>query len=131
RVALDADGRPVAGLPFCRVADLVGERTVSLPFSDYCDPLVRSAADWDLLFREVEAIGHPATFRCLHDRTALADRRLRTVKRARWHLVKVDADLAALWSRVAAPAQRAIRKAEREGVTIASRDDEAVLAAFV
>src|SRR5450759_872046 len=32
-VVLDGTGEPVAGIPFVRVADLIGERVVSLPFS--------------------------------------------------------------------------------------------------
>lgn len=39
-IALDADGRPAAGLPICRVESrLTGKRLVALPFSDLCPPL--------------------------------------------------------------------------------------------
>ena len=40
-VLLDDQGEPMAGMPFCRVADMLGERIVALPFSDFCDPLAK------------------------------------------------------------------------------------------
>ena len=46
---LDDQGSPQAGFPFCLVSDVLGERIVALPFSDYCDPLVEDANSWRLL----------------------------------------------------------------------------------
>src|SRR5689334_15098324 len=38
------------GLVFCRVKSwLTGRRIISLPFSDYCEPLLESAGDLDAL----------------------------------------------------------------------------------
>jgi hypothetical protein len=38
----------VSGIVFCKVRSwFTGRRLVSLPFSDHCDPLVTSAADFD------------------------------------------------------------------------------------
>jgi len=43
------------GLVFCRVKSwLTGSRTVSLPFSDHCQPLVDNAADLTVLVRALE-----------------------------------------------------------------------------
>ena len=42
-VIVDEAGEPCAGIPLCRIADMFGERIVALPFSDYCDPLIRDA----------------------------------------------------------------------------------------
>ncbi len=47
-VILDDRGEPCAGIPFCRITDILGERIVALPFSDYCDPLVNDAHSWRL-----------------------------------------------------------------------------------
>src|SRR4029453_12408102 len=33
-------GKIEAAIPYCEISDLRGDRIVSLPFSDYCDPLV-------------------------------------------------------------------------------------------
>jgi CelD/BcsL family acetyltransferase involved in cellulose biosynthesis len=48
-VLLDNSGEPKAGIPFGRVADFKGERIVTLPFSDYCDPLVGEIDHWQRL----------------------------------------------------------------------------------
>jgi len=130
-LVVDDAGHPVAGAPFCRVSDFVGERIASLPFSDYCNPLVRSAAEWEALLREFEASGLPVSFRCLDDRTVSADARLAVVKRARWHGLDVRPDLEILWAGVAASTRRAIRKAEREGVIVRAIDDETLIAEFM
>ncbi len=34
-IVLDEHGQPQAGLPFFRISDMLGERIVTLPFSDY------------------------------------------------------------------------------------------------
>src|SRR5437870_12423362 len=44
-VVLDDRGEPQAGIPFCRIADMMGERILALPFSDYCDPLVNDRSE--------------------------------------------------------------------------------------
>src|SRR5436309_13297174 len=48
-VVLDDGGEPRAGIAFCRIADVLGQRLVALPFSDYCDPLVEDPEAWRLL----------------------------------------------------------------------------------
>src|SRR5205807_1755249 len=48
-IVLDDRGEPQAGIPFCRIADMMGERILALPFSDYCDPLVSDRRCWDFL----------------------------------------------------------------------------------
>ncbi len=47
-----------SGVVFCKVSSwLTGQRLVSLPFSDHCDPLVESSADFDgLLLRVRETV---------------------------------------------------------------------------
>ena len=40
RVLLADDDRPVAGFVYARIDDIMDPRVVSLPFSDFCDPLV-------------------------------------------------------------------------------------------
>jgi len=47
-VILDDCGEPQAGIPFCRIADIMGERILALPFSDYCDPLVNDQECWTI-----------------------------------------------------------------------------------
>src|SRR5262245_43860255 len=56
---LDENGAVVAGLPACRVVDFKRERVVTLPFSDYCDPLVDDMTQWDSLVEELTQWGCP------------------------------------------------------------------------
>ena len=52
-VIVDEAGEPCAGIPLCRIADMFGERIVALPFSDYCDPLIRDAESWRVLIEKL------------------------------------------------------------------------------
>src|SRR5437764_233372 len=83
RVLLDETGQPRAGIPFCRVADIIGERIVSLPFSDYCDPLVVDSSQWNHLLEGLLAEGLPIAARCLHNVIPLADERFTLATPAR------------------------------------------------
>ncbi|MHB0870144.1 MAG: hypothetical protein ACYC66_01645 [Chloroflexota bacterium] len=50
---------PRSGVPFARIADILGERISVLPFSDYCDPLVAEKDDWSGLIDVLLAEGLP------------------------------------------------------------------------
>src|SRR6476661_4445810 len=62
---LTVDGRVVAAIPYCDIEDIGGRRIVSLPFSDYVDPFVQSAAEWNALTAPLLAYNLPIRFRCL------------------------------------------------------------------
>ena len=125
-IKLDDCGQPRAGVPFSRISDAIGERIVSLPFSDYCDPIVTDPADWQRLSDAMVAESCPVTVRCLHNRLPLADPRFPVMKVARWHAVDVRPELQTLWRALHESSKRAIRKAQRCGVTVrtASGEDE-------
>jgi CelD/BcsL family acetyltransferase involved in cellulose biosynthesis len=115
-------GEAVAGLPVCRVADWSGERAVTSPFSDYCDPVVRSQEEWALLFTALRALEMPVSFRWRD--YADSGGRLRLTRCARWHGIRVDASPDALWMRLASSARRAVRKAGREGLAVRLLGDD-------
>lgn len=129
-VLLDEAGEPVAGIPFCRIKDLKGERLVALPFSDYCDPLVGEPAHWRLLLDKLLAEQVPFAVRSLHCDVALTDERLTLVNKAKWHGVDLRPDLDTLWQGLHSSARRAIRKAEREGVVLRTAERKEDLRAF-
>ncbi len=129
-VVLDDQGEPMAGIPFCRIGDILGGRTVTLPFSDYCDPLVNAPHHWCLLADRLLAQQCPVTMRCLHSRLALADKRFTLVKQAKWHGLDLRPELDALWSGMHDSTHRAIRKAQREGVVVRVAQSEQELRAF-
>jgi len=129
-VLLDEAREPVAGLPFCRINDIKGQRLVALPFSDYCDPLVSKPTHWRLLLDKLLAEEIPFAVRPLHCDFAPTDERLTLVNKARWHGVDLRPDLDTLWQGLHGSARRAIRKAEREGVVVRVAERKEELRAF-
>lgn len=129
-VASDASGEPQAGIPFARVTDILGSRIVSIPFSDYCDPLVGDRDEWDALIDGLVEERLPITLRCLHNSVPLTDSRFAPAKQAKWHGKDLRPDLDTLWNGLDGSARQAIRRAEREGVVVRVAETEAELRAF-
>src|SRR5437016_2362263 len=79
-IALDEHGQPQAGIPFFRISDMLGKRIVTLPFSDYCDPLVSDEESWRFLIDRLVSEHQPISVRCLHNDLPLGDKRFSLVK---------------------------------------------------
>jgi MFS family permease len=60
-------------LPSGMVADALGARVLSLPFSDACDPLLTSPQAWPALFARLQAHRLPLHLRCLDEPAPDAD----------------------------------------------------------
>jgi CelD/BcsL family acetyltransferase involved in cellulose biosynthesis len=129
-IALDDAGRPKAGIPYCRIADMLGERIATLPFSDYCDPLVENPDDWEHLMARLAAERLPITMRPLHNELPLSDERLTLARQAKWHGMDLRPDLDAHWSRLPDSAKRAIRKARDSGVAVRAAEGREELRTF-
>ncbi len=129
-VVLDNRGEPRAGIPFCRVADMMGERVLALPFSDYCDPLGDDPQCWHFLIDSLLSERCPVNLRCLHNNLPLADERFTVTKQAKWHGLSLAPGLDELWRGMQESTQRAIRKSQRDGLVIRVADSEQELRAF-
>jgi len=129
-VILDHTGVPRAGIPFSRIADAIGERIVTLPFSDHCDPLVSDREQWVCLIDNLLVERRPVVVRCLHNSLPLADERFTIGKKAKWHGLDLQPDLDTLWRGLHSSSRRAIRKAQRSGVEVRIADGEEALRAF-
>jgi CelD/BcsL family acetyltransferase involved in cellulose biosynthesis len=129
-VILSDNGEPCAGIPFCRIADMLGERIVALPFSDYCDPLVNDANGWRMLIDQLLPEHRPITVRCLHNNLPLGDERFSLFKEAKWHGLDLRPELDALWSAMHESTHRAIRKSQRAGLVVRPAQSEDELRAF-
>jgi CelD/BcsL family acetyltransferase involved in cellulose biosynthesis len=129
-VIVDDQGDPKAGIPFCRIADMLGERIVALPFSDYCDPLAGDMESWSLLISQLLPEHRPITVRCLHNDLPLADKRFTLVKQAKWHRLDLRPELDDLWRAMHDSTHRAVRKSQREGLTVKVAESEQDLRAF-
>jgi CelD/BcsL family acetyltransferase involved in cellulose biosynthesis len=112
-------GKGDAALLFSRITDLRGDRIVSGPFCDYCDPLVETTAEWHEIIEPVLALRLPVTLRCLH-KTALVQEvgGFTVAGSAASHGVDLTRSEAALWEGFNGSARQNIRKAQRLGVTV-------------
>ena len=129
-IAMDTAGEPVAGLPFCRLEDVRGERIVALPFSDYCDPLVGDGEQWQALSDELLRSQAPVRLRCLHSEIPLTDERLTLANHAKWHGLDLGPDVDTLWGNLHGSARRAIKKARQSGVSVRVAEHKDELRAF-
>lgn len=129
-VVLDNEGQPRAGMAYSKIEDMMDPRIISLPFSDFCDPLVKDHEDWHCLIDKLLAENCPVTLNCLHNSIPLPDDRLRLVKRAKWHCVDLRADLNDIWNNLHSSARRAIKKSQRDGVVVRCAQGKEELRAF-
>lgn len=125
-----AGGEASAGIPFVRIADMRGKRIRSLPFSDFCDPLVDDLEQWTPLIDRLIAEDAPILVRCVHNDVPLQDERFELVKKAKWHGVDLQRDVEEIWASLGSAARRAIRKAEKSGVTVRIADKPEDMRAF-
>ncbi len=118
RLLVGADGEAVAGFAYGELADAMDPRLVSLPFSDFCDPIVGDAAAWHALVDDLVDDGNRMHLRCVHNDVALGDARFDEVGWAWWHGIDLPADPEQLWSAIDPAARRSIRKARAAGVEV-------------
>ena len=129
-VLLDDAGNPVAGIPVCRVTDFISKRIASMPFSDYCDPLVRDYEQWRHLVDPLLAEERPFLIRCLHNNIPSMDDRFTLINKARWHGLNLESDIDTIWSNLHDSSRRSIKKAQRNGVTVRVAQHKEELRAF-
>jgi hypothetical protein len=125
-IEVDSSSQVQAGVHFCHLQDMRGERIVSLPFSDFCDPLVDNLEQWQRLAEYLlTRFCCTTTVRCLHQQAPLDDERFDVVKEARWHGLDLRPEIGCLWNGLHSSARRAIRKAQQDGVEVhcASQSD--------
>jgi hypothetical protein len=123
-------GDPVAGVPFCRVDDVLGARIAILPFSDYCDPMARKGEDWAAMVEMLLAQSTPISLRCLRCEFPREDSRFKESRRAKWHGLDIRPEIDALWQGFEGGTRRAVRTAEKEGVTIRAAVNEEDVRSF-
>jgi len=130
-IILDNNGTPRAGFAYFAIDDYRGLRYVSLPYSDYTDPIVNSVEDWDLLIDNLIETNRPIKLRCLRTDIPLLDSRFVLTNEAKWHQVDIRRhDIDEMWSNIHPSARRAVNKARRSDVHVEFRNDKDALRAF-
>ena len=129
-VLLDEAGEPRAGIPFCAIEDMMDPRIACLPFTDFCDPLVANLDEWRCLADRLLGSGQRLSLRCLHNQVPLEDKRFTLAGRAKWHCVNLQRSEAEIWQGLHGSARRAVKKAQRGGVTVRISQEKDDLRAF-
>ena len=123
-------------LLFCRVESwLTGRRLVSLPFSDYCEPLLESPADLQVLFSGAEGHSREEKWRYIELRPLGSVKLSTSLRRATetytFHELDLEPDLDTLFrSFHRNSTQRKIRRAERESLTYRDEPASGLLDSF-
>ena len=128
------------GLVACRVKGWTSRRLVSLPFSDHCDPLVDSADDVSEMLAFLSAHARATGCQSVELRPRNAGQPFESAARAsglergaEYHLHRLDlaTSVAAIFGRMHhSSTQRAVRRAEREGLTYETGTSDRLLASF-
>lgn len=129
-VLMNEKGEAYAGFAYCLIEDIFAKRIVSLPFSDFLDPLVDSKESWEILLDELLAEDLTTRFRVLHSDIALQDSRLEQVGRAKWHCTDTTRSEEEMWAGLEGSAKRAIKKARRENIQVTALQEKAELIKF-
>jgi len=119
-LALTEDGRATARLPVMEVSSrLTGRRGVSLPFSDYCEPLCRKPEQADLLLAQALEAGKTRGWRSYELRGGRFGRpeRVPACRFYRYEISLASGEEGAV-SGFRSSVRRNIRKAERAGVQV-------------
>jgi CelD/BcsL family acetyltransferase involved in cellulose biosynthesis len=115
------EGRQLAALlPMMEVSSrLTGRRGVALPFTDFCPPLLSVNTDGEQLYQEALQCGRQRGWKYLECRSLdNAWPGSRPSISFYGHSIDLTVGQPSLFQKMEAPARRAVRKAEREGVEI-------------
>jgi CelD/BcsL family acetyltransferase involved in cellulose biosynthesis len=109
----------VGGLPFADIkVPLLGRKWVSLPFTDYIQPLMASSDLEPLLIAELDSLRQAQRVDRVEIRAGVGGT-AHVIERGFRHVLPLDADLDSIFrSFHRSQVQRGIRKAEREGTVI-------------
>lgn len=116
-IVLDEQDQPVAGLPICTINDIRGKRVVCFPFSDACDPIAHTEEHWTKLLDTLLELDLPIIVRALHNEVPVKADVDKISKQAKWHGMDLNRSLDDIWASLHSSARRAIRKAEKSGIT--------------
>jgi CelD/BcsL family acetyltransferase involved in cellulose biosynthesis len=126
------NGRPAAALPLLEVVSpLTGRRGVSLPFTDSCKPLFFSGCNPSGIFEDVRTFAQRRSWTHFEIRGRMTnDFPCQPSLTFHGHSLDLRSPANTLFASFAASVRRAIRKAERSGLTVSLSCSEEALREF-
>lgn len=122
-VTLSEEDRFRGCLPVMEVDSLLtGRRGVCLSFSDYCGALVREPDDFRLLYEGLLELGRKSGWRYVEFRGEQALGAEQPARVYAHHVLELDRDEKCMQARLRENTARNIRKAQKEGVSVAISD---------
>ena len=103
---------------YAEIDDFRGKRVISLPFSDFCDPLVDDAGVWRDLASELMDRGCPIRLKTVHNDLPKADTRFAKAVDELWHSTDLSPGPDKIWSSIKPVARSSIRLAQKSGVDV-------------
>ncbi len=117
---------PGARAYYSALADIRGERVVSIPFSDFCDPLIETEAGWGEFADHLRSYGRPVTVRPFRNPLAIEDRSFDRATDLLWHGIDLTSGADHIWDGLKSKQRTAIRRAPKAGLSFrfSSRADD-------
>ena len=129
---ISLNGNLLALVPIMEVQSvLTGSRGICLPFSDYCAPLLFSSFGRELLTQKLQQIARERRWSYFEIRSHSTIPAAAAASESYYgHFLDLKIGQDALISNFSSSVQRAVRKAERSGLSVRIQSDEDAMATF-
>jgi len=114
---------------YALIEDLRGQRVVSTPFSDFCDPLF-GPEGWGEFANHLRSFGYPVTVRPFANEAAINDSTFEQRQELLWHGIDLSEGHDKVWSSLSSNSRTKIRRAAKLGITFRASSSVADLATF-
>jgi hypothetical protein len=99
------------------ISDIRGERIVSTPFSDFCDPQLTTPAGWDEFAAHLRSFDRPVTIRPFRNQMAVNDDSFDQRRELLWHGIDLSHGVDHIWDSMKSKHRTKARKANKEGIS--------------
>lgn len=101
---------------YSALSDVRGERVVCTPFSDFCDPILKTEAGWQEFADHLRSFDRPVTIRPFRNELAIADTSFEQRRELLWHGIDLREGADHVWDGLKSKNRTAIRRAEKLGI---------------
>lgn len=111
------------------ISDIRGDRVVSTPFSDFCDPLL-GPVGWAEFSDHLRSYGLPITIRPFRNQVAVDDSSYERRHELLWHGIDLGQGHEAIWDGLKSKLRTAIRRAPKQSIRLRWSSDLDDIARF-